>query len=112
MQLERLQCYLSFKGTILVLREEFMCSLYRGNLCILICHTGCFLKQESRALHSTVIRIIEVPQHFTILLSGVDLEQPSGWSETLSTILEEPEEVAQWQAFVQMEQDMINWPLG
>lgn len=72
---------------ILVLREELLRGLYCGNFRTLVGHTTRFLEQKSRALYSTVVRVIEVSQHLPVLLPRINLQQPSGRSKAFSAIL-------------------------
>lgn len=71
-------------------------------------HRRCFTEGECSAVHSAVIRVVEIAEQVAILLAGVDLQKFTCWHETGSALLYKTEEVTESHALLKMQQYMID----
>lgn len=66
------------------------------------CHRSRFVQGEDSTVDPTIIRIVEVSQHLTVLRSRIYLQQFTSKRKAWPSFLNEAEEVAKGQSFVQV----------
>ena len=71
-------------------------------------HSGSLVQRQHSAFNAPVVGVVEVPQHLSILLPSIHFEELAGWRKCLASVFYQAEERAQWQAFVQMQQNMVD----